>query len=56
MTSTEKSCLGCNCTMGPDNTIIIDDEEICVDCATEKLAVTDITNNDDIFDIIHYFL
>ena len=52
MTSTEKSCLGCNCTMGPDNTIIIDDEEICVDCATEKLAVTDITNNDDIFDII----
>lgn len=52
MTSTEKSCLGCNCTMDPDNTIIIDDEEVCTDCASEKLSVIDITNNDDIFDIV----
>ena len=52
MTSTEKSCLGCNCTMNPDNTINIDDQEICVDCAAEKLSVTVITNNDDTFDIL----
>jgi len=52
MTSIEKSCLGCNCAMNPDNTINIDDQEICVDCAAEKLSVTDITNNDDTFDIL----
>lgn len=51
MTSTEKSCIGCNCAMGTDNTIIIDDEEVCIDCASEKLSVTDITN-DDTFDIV----
>ena len=52
MTSTEKCCLGCNCSMNPDNSINIDDQEICVDCAADQLSVTDITNNDDTFDIV----
>ena len=52
MSLTEKTCLGCNCSMNPDNSINIDDQEICVDCAADELSVTDITNNDDTFDIV----
>ena len=52
MTSTEKSCTGCKCEMNPDNTINIDDQEICVNCASKKSSVRDITINNDIFDIV----
>ena len=52
MTSVENACLPCNCSINPDSSIIVNDHQLCLDCAPEKLSITDITNNDHTFDIL----
>ena len=50
MDSSQKNCEGCNCSIDMDNTIIIDNKKLCVDCAKNILT------HDDTLDIISQHL
>lgn len=50
MTSLEEKCKGCNCSINCENNITIDNEEVCVDCAT------DILTQDDAIELIGKYL